>query len=287
MTKRHLKRISPSILTSVYFIVATVIVAFLIFPIYWMIISSFKGQAEIFAIHPTLFPQEPTLDAYVKQFTRTGSGVPLIKSISNSFIISSLTTIITTLLSVPAAYGLARFNYKINKPVLLMILLTQMLPTILFLAPLYIILKQIGLMGTYTAPAVFVTLHSIPFSVLMLRPYFLNIPKELESSAIIDGCNKVTAFIRIMLPLTYPGIVVVIALSFLWGWGDLMGSLTFINSAPMQPLTQNMFRAMSSESIDWSMLMSFATVIVIPAICIFLALQKFIITGLTAGAVKG
>lgn len=282
------KRISEKAMTRIYFVLATFFTLILIFPIYWMIISSFKGQAEMFALKPTFWPKEFVLDGYIKMFTQTGSGVPVTTSVKNSLFISLITTVITTVLAVPAAYGLARFDYKIiNKLILFMFLVAQMLPQVLFLAPLYIILKRFHILGYYFAPSIFVTLHSLPFALLMLRPYFLSVPKELENSAIIDGCNKFTAFTRIMLPLTYPSIVVVVALSFLWGWGDLMGSLTFISQAQYQPLTQSMYLAISAETINWTVLMAFSTFIVVPAIIVFLSLQKFIIGGLTAGSVKG
>jgi multiple sugar transport system permease protein len=272
---------------AIYFIMATFFTLILIFPIYWMIISSFKSEVEIFALKPTFFPQSPTVYGYVKMFT-TGSGVPFIATLRNSIAISVITTVITTLLSVPAAYALARFNYRfVNKTVLFMFLISQMLPQVLFLAPLFIIFKGFNLQGTYFSPSIYVTLHSLPFSVLILRPYFINIPKDLEDSATIDGCNKFTCFVRIMLPLAYPIIIVVIALSFLWGWGDLMGSVTYINKPFMQPLTMNMFRAMAVDTMDWTMLMAFSAVIVVPATVVFLSLQRFIIGGLTAGAVKG
>jgi multiple sugar transport system permease protein len=282
------KGLSDKQMTVVYFIMATMFSLILIFPIYWMLISSFKGEAEIFALKPTFFPKRPTVEGYIKMFTETGSGVPFTATLWNSIAISLITTLITTVLSVPAAYALARFDYKfVNKTVLFMFLISQMLPQVLFLAPLFIIFKGFNLQGTYFSPSIYVTLHSLPFSVLILRPYFLNIPKELEDSATIDGCNKFSCFIRIMLPLAYPIVIVVVALSFLWGWGDLMGSLTFINKPYMQPLTMNMFRAMAVDTTDWTMLMAFSAVIVVPATFVFLLLQRFIIGGLTAGAVKG
>ncbi len=271
----------------IYFVVATLCVIFLIFPIYWMVISSFKTEGELFAVVPTFFPRELTVQGYVKMFGTKFSGQSIVKSFFNSFYISIITTVITTVLATLSAYGLARFDFKINKTLLLIFLIAQMMPTVLFLAPLYLTFKKVGLMGTYFPPAIFVTLHSVPFSVMMLRPYFLGVPKELEDSAVIDGCNKFTSFIRIMLPMIYPGVVVVAVLSFLWGWGDMVGAMTFCSTGNMQPLSLNMYRAMANDSTDWAMLMAFATIIVIPAVVLFLSLQKFIISGLTAGAVKG
>lgn len=271
----------------VYFLAATLCVIILIFPIYWMVISSFKTDGELFAVVPTFFPKKLTIQGYVKMFGTKFSGQSIVKSFFNSFYISIITAVITTVLATLSAYGLARFNFKINKALLLIFLIAQMMPTVLFLAPLYLTFKKVGIMGTYFPPAIFVTLHSVPFSVMMLRPYFLGVPKELEDSAVIDGCNKFSSFIRIMLPMIYPGVVVVAVLSFLWGWGDMVGAMTFCSTGNMQPLSLNMYRAMANDSTDWAMLMAFATIIVVPAVVLFLSLQKFIISGLTAGAVKG
>jgi multiple sugar transport system permease protein len=283
----HLKRKRKQIMSAVRFLVATACVVTLLFPIYWMIISSFKTDGEIFATVPTFFPKHWTLRGYEKMFLEKASGQSVLDSIINSIYISMITCVISVLLATTSAYGIARFSYRINKVILLVFLIAQMMPSVLFLAPLYLMFKQAGLIGTHLAPSIFVTLHSVPFSVLMLRPYFLGIPGELEQSAVIDGCNVFQAFYRIMLPMVYPGVVVIGVLSFLWGWGDLVGALTFASMGDMRPLSLNMYRAMASDSIDWAMLMAFATVIVVPATILFLSLQRFIVSGLTSGAVKG
>lgn len=271
----------------IYFVLATVVTLAFIFPIYWMIISSFKTEGEIFAAVPTFFPKKLSVTGYEKMFGTKFTGQTIYDSFRNSFVISIIASLITTVLGTMSSYSLARFNVRLNKAILLVFLIAQMMPTVLFLAPLYMMFKKIGIIGHLTAPAIFVTLHGVPFSVMMLRPYFLNIPRDLEDSAVIDGCNKFTAFFRIMIPMIYPGIIVIAVLSFLWGWGDMVGALTFCNSAGSQPLSLNMYRALANDTTDWTMLMAFATVLVMPAVVLFLSLQRFIISGLTAGAVKG
>lgn len=280
MSKRRRKKV-------LMFLIATAAVVIFIFPIYWMVICSFKTEGEIFATTPTFIPKNWSLQGYAKMFGTKFTGQSISKSFVNSIVISVITSVITTLLATLSSYGLARFQYKVNKLLLLIFLIAQMMPTVLFLAPLYMMFKKIGIIGTLAAPAIFVTLHAVPFSVLMLRPYFLNVPRDLEDSAVIDGCNKFSAFFRIMLPMVYPGVIVIAVLSFLWGWGDMVGALTFCNTGGKQPLSLNMYRALANDSTDWAMLMAFATVIVMPAIVLFLALQRYIISGLTAGAVKG
>ena len=142
-------------------------------------------------------------------------------------------------------------------------------------------------MNTLMAPVIFACLHGIPFCVITLRPYFLGIPKELEEAAIIDGCNRFTVFFRIMVPIIYPGIIVAAAFTFLWGWGDLMGAMTFVADDLKQPLTVNMYKSIGEFGVEWSSLMAFSVLITIPVILMFIFLQKYLISGITAGAVKG
>lgn len=269
------------------FNIATLIILIIfLFPIYWMVITSLKTSSEIFAEVPTFFPKQIDISGYISQlFVRTS--VPITTNLRNSLIISGLTTIISTTLAAFSAYGLARFNFKINKAVLLSILITQMIPTVLFLSPLFIIFKKIGILDTLLAPVVFTCLHSIPFCIITLRPYFLGVPKELEDAAIIDGCNRFSVFTKVMVPISYPGIIVSAAFTFLWGWGDLMGALTFIKTDSLHPLTVNMYKAIGEYGIQWNSLMAFAVILTIPVVLMFIFLQKYLITGMTAGAVKG
>ncbi|MNJ68490.1 Inner membrane ABC transporter permease protein YcjP [compost metagenome] len=122
--------------------------------------------------------------------------------------------------------------------------------------------------------------------MLILRTYFLNAPKELEDAAMIDGCNRFTAFLRIMIPISYPGIIVSATFSFLFAWGDLIYSMTFISDSAMWPLTAGVYNSMGKYGIQWNNLLSFATITVLPVLAMFIVLQRYIISGLTNGAVK-
>jgi multiple sugar transport system permease protein len=261
-----------------------ILIVFL-FPIYWMFVSSFKTSSEIFAKVPTFYPHLPTLEGYKQQIFL--STVPLWRPFVNSSIIAAGTMVVSTVFSIFSAYGLARFNLRVNRYVLLAFLVTQMLPAVLFLAPLFMVYKALRVLNTLICPVIFVCLHGIPFCVLVLRPYFLGIPKELEDAATIDGCNQFSAFLRIMLPISYPGVIVAATFTFLWGWGDLMGALTFLQKDVLQPLTVNMYTAISQYGIEWNGLMAFAVIITVPVLIIFIALQRFLVSGLSSGAIKG
>lgn len=274
------------IATAVKTISAFLICGAFLFPIYWMVITSFKPSYEIFGHYPTFFPREFTLDGYVKQLF-TNALVPLPVTLKNSLIIAFMTTIIAATLATFSSYGLVRFKYKANKYILFAFLITQMMPTTLFLAPLFITFRSINILDTFAAPVIYNCLHSIPFCVITLRPYFMGIPKELEDAAIIDGCNRFTAFTRVMVPITYPGIIIASAFTFLWGWGDLIGSLTFIRTEYKFPLTINMYKAIGEFGIEWNMLMAYAVVMVLPVVAMMIFLQRYLVQGLSSGAVKG
>ncbi|MCC2253340.1 carbohydrate ABC transporter permease [Ruminococcus sp. CLA-AA-H200] len=269
----------------IYNVITVIVLILFLFPIYWMVITSLKDTGEIFAKVPTFFPKNITFDGYISQLSVIGS-VPLWRQFLNSFIIATLSTLISATLAVFSAYGLARFKLKLNKTLMFVVLVTQMMPTVLFLSPLFITFQKIGVLDTLLAPVLYTSLQSIPFCIITLRPYFLDIPGELQDAALIDGCGRFKTFTKVMVPISYPGIVVSAAFTFLWGWGDLMGALTFIQTDSLQPLTVNMYKAIGEFGIEWNNLMAYAVILTLPVMIMFLFLQKYLISGITAGAVK-
>lgn len=266
--------------------IALVIAGLFLFPIYWMASTSLKTEQEIFADPPTFFPARITFEGYVHQLTSRGRSTILIYFM-NSIIISITTMAISVGLSIAAAYGLSRVRTRINRYLLLMFLVTQMMPTVLFLAPLFIIFNRIHLLDSLVAPIVSTCLHAIPFCVLILRPYLLSVPRELEDAAVIDGCNRLLCLAYVIIPVIIPGIFVTAAFSFLFGWGNLMAPLTFIRTEKYYPLTVNLYKAIGEYGTDWNSLMAYAVVVTVPVVAIFSVLQRYIVSGLTSGALKG
>lgn len=262
-------------------VIGVIVVAIFLFPIYWMIINSFKTQGEIFQVPPTFWPKEFYFEGYATQFADS-----IGRSFVNSVIVATSSMVIVVLLAIPAAYGLARYPIPGKKWMILFFLVTQMLPVTVVLAPLFIMFRNIGLLNTLLAPILATTTMGIPFAVLILRTYFLNAPKELENAAMIDGCTRFTAFIRIMIPISMPGVIVAAAFSFLFAWGDLIYSMTFIRNSDMWPLTAGVYSSMGKYGIQWNHLMAFATIIVLPVLIMFVFLQRYLIAGITNGAVK-
>ncbi|AGF54725.1 multiple sugar transport system permease protein [Clostridium saccharoperbutylacetonicum] len=264
--------------------VSILIGCIMLFPIYWIIVSSFKTNAEIFASPPTFIPKEFTLESYTSQFTDKNN---ILVAFLNSCKVAFTSMVLSCVLAIPAAYGLARFRMRGKKLFIIIFLTTQMLPVALILTPMFLVYKNLHLLDNIWAPILSDATISVPFVVLILRTYFLALPKELEDSAKIDGCNTFTAFTKIMLPISYPGLIMTGAFSFLYAWGDLAYSLTFLTSPEKRTMTASIYNFMGKYGIQWNAIMAYGVLLVLPVVLIFIFLQKYIIGGLTNGAVKG
>ena len=264
--------------------IAVLVVIIFLFPIYWVVVSSLKIDQEIFRKPPTLIPYQPTLTAYIQQFTGSTS---VFRPFLNSVIVAVGSMVICLALSVPAAYGLARYKVKGSKFFMLVFLVTQMLPASLVLTPLYLIYSKLGLLNNYLAPILSTATVSVPFVILMLRPIFLNCPIELEEAARIDGCNRLSAFIRIIVPISKPGIVTAFSFGFIMAWNDLAYSMTFNTKEAMRPMTAGIYQFLTLYGTRWNMIMAYGVLLILPIVILFMSLQKHIVSGLVSGAVKG
>jgi multiple sugar transport system permease protein len=267
-------------------LLSILLVSAFLFPLYWLAVTSFKAESEIFQTPPTFFPHKIYIKSYTEQLLSSSYNIFL--GFKNSAIIALGALTISTLLAIPASYGLARFQFAGRHLMLLLFLVTQMLPAALILTPLFIMYKQLGLLGpTYWGTILANATAGIPFSVVILRTYFASLPKELEESAKIDGCNLFTTFLRIMLPIATPGVVVAMVFSFLFAWGDLIYGMTFISKEHMKPITAGIYNFLGFQRTSWNNTMAFGMVSIMPVVLIFIFIQKFIVSGLTNGAVKG
>ena len=276
-----MKKESRSKLVS--FLVGGFVFLVFIFPLYWMVVTALKTQVEIFSIPTPLWPKNLTLDAFAKQLSSSGD---TLRGFKNSLIISCGATVIATVLAIPAAYGLARFRFGARRGLVLFFLITQMLPSTLVLTSLYIMFSKMHLLNTYWVPILADATLGIPFSIIILRTYFVSIPKELDEAAKIDGCGHVSAFTKIMLPIAKPGIVVAAVFSFVYAWGDLIYGITFITNPNMRPITSSIYNYVQQYQTLWNSTMAFGIIAITPVVLIFIFMQKYIVSGLTNGAVK-
>jgi multiple sugar transport system permease protein len=278
MKKIHTTEKQRNILLCCFSVLIAVI---FLFPLYWVVINSFKLDGEIFSNPPTLWPKAFTLDAYTNQVANIGR--PLL----NSAIIACSSMVISLVLSVPAGYGLARYRIPGSKPFLLTFLITQMLPASLVLTPLYLIFSKVGLLNNYLSPILSTATVSIPFIILLLRPNFLNTPRELEDSAKIDGCNTFTAFTRIIVPISKPSIITAACFGFVMSWNDLVYSMTFNTKEVMRPMTAGIYQFMNQYGTQWNKIMAYGVLLILPPCILFVSMQKHIVSGLVSGSVKG
>lgn len=262
-------------------LLAILIACLFLFPLYWIVINSFKLDSEIFAGTPTLWPREFTLKAYKDQLGN------LETTMKNSVVIACGSMVLALLLSVPAAYGLARYRVRGLKLFILIFLITQMLPASLVLTPLFLIFSKLGMLNTYFAPILSTATISIPFTVLMLRPGFLTIPVELEDAAKIDGCSAAGSFFLIAIPISKPVVVTAACFSFVFAWNDLAYSMTFNTKAAMRPMTSAIYTFMNQYGTQWNSIMAYGVLLILPCCILFISMQRYIVEGMTSGSVKG
>ncbi|MBQ8080752.1 MAG: carbohydrate ABC transporter permease [Clostridia bacterium] len=274
MTKAQKK-----LLKKIGFTVLLIIVLFFtMFPFAYMLLSSFKRNVDLFNMERLLI-FSPTIQNYVDVFTRYSFARPLM----NTSLISIVSTILSLLIGVPAAYSIARFKQKFFSVVILAV---RIIPGIAFLVPWYLIFTRINLSGTYTSLILCYMRLALPYIVWIMIPFFEKLPAELEESAMVDGCIRLQAFYRIMLPVSVPGIVTATILVFISSWNNFIFGL-ILGTSRTQPLPVAIFSFISYTEVNWGGLMAAAMVITLPIIIISLFLQKYIVAGLTAGAVKG
>lgn len=264
-------------------LLAAVIVICYLFPVYWMAATSLKSNAAVYASPPQMVPSPVDFSSYVEAVIQN----PLtLRSILNSAIIGGGTMLLTLVLAVPSAYALARLNLRGGTLFMLLLLITQLLPAIIIATPLFVLFSRIGLVNSYPALIIADTTFALPFAVIVLRPFFLTVPRELEAAAKIDGCNQFDAFWRVILPLVQPGLITVAVFAFLMGWGEFLFAITLTTNEAIQPATATLNKFIGQYGTEWNRLMAVATTVALPIIIVFASLQRYIVGGLTAGSVK-
>jgi multiple sugar transport system permease protein len=253
-----------------------------LFPIYWMYVSSLKTPGELNASPRSLGPKEISLAAYEWIFTR--ENIPAY--LANSLLISAAVTALTMVLAIACAYGMARLRSRWIDIALLGVMLSQVLPPALMATPLFIMFRQLEIVNSYPGVILAITTKTLPFAVVVLRTTFLQVPGELEEAARVDGCTRVSAIWRVVLPIARTGITVAAILCFLLAYGDFVYPVSLLNRPSMQPATVGLYSFIGAEYSDWNNIMAFACVFVTPVIVVFLLMQRRIVSGLTAGALK-
>jgi multiple sugar transport system permease protein len=258
-------------------------VAVYLFPVYWMVAASFKTQADIRAIPPQLVPYRPDLSTWRERIF----GDPRVfHYVANSFVVAIGTMILTVVLAAPAAYALARLPLRGKQLLMMLSLSSLMFPAIMLATPLFVIFSRLHLTDSLFGLVLADTTLALPYAIVLLRPMFATVPRELTEAAMMDGCNVFGAFRRVVLPLVVPGISTVAVIAFLWGWGDLVFALTLTGDESKRVVTTGLWGFFGANTSDWNGAMAFSTLAMIPPLVVFLFTQHKVTAGSVAGAVK-
>ena len=256
---------------------------YLFFPIYWMVTSSLKGNAELYRVIPTWFPQEFTLAHYWSAIAES----KLLTYLTNSLITSGSSATINTLLALYAGYSFAKYRYFGRQPVMLFMLSAQMFPFGLLLISLYPTMSNLGLLDTRPGLILSYIVFALPVATYMLYSYFTQVPDELIDAARADGASDLRIFHTIIMPISIPPIVTVFLYSFMWSWNDLLYSMTIIVSDDKRTIGPGLLLTYLNETnADWGGAMAASLMVSVPIVVAFMFLQRYFIQGVTAGAVK-
>jgi multiple sugar transport system permease protein len=256
---------------------------FTIFPLYWIFITSLKPKKDMFTFPIQYWPENLTFDNYINIFKISEFNVYIFNSLILSFVAATFSLIIAML----SGYVLARFNFKAKSQVIFAFFITQMIPLFIALAPLYLLMSKLHLLNRLPSLMLMYTVMMIPFCTVIMKSFFERIPSSLEEAAMIDGCSRLSALIKVIIPVMLPGIAATFIFAFVQTWNELFLAVMFIDkeSAKTIPVAMNSF--ITKFDIDWGS-MSAATVLsVIPTLLLFAFAQKYIVEGMTQGSIKG
>lgn len=256
---------------------------FAMFPFYWLFVTSIKTEKEVYSFPVDYFPKKPTLINYINVWMN--SRFP--RYFLNSGVVALVSSTIVTFIAILGAYSLARYNFKFKSQFLIFFLITQMFPLILFIVPLYIIFSKLKLINTLTGLILVYTSFNLPFSLFLMRGFIEGVPKEIEESALIDGCGRFRMIMRIVIPIIRPGVFATFAFAFTGAWNEMLFALMFLNSE--KKLTIPVFLSMFVQKYDvsWGEMSAAALISLIPVAVMFAWIQKYLVRGLAMGAVKG
>jgi len=257
-------------------------VAFIVLiPVFWVILSSFKTNGELFSFPPTLFPKEPTTSNYSTALT-TGN---FARYGWNSFFVATMSTVLALFTNSLAAFALAKYRFVGRQMLFLLTLATIMIPLQVIMVPIFLVLKNLGLVdslwGIIIPPA------ATPTGVFLLRQYMLSIPDEILEAARMDGANEWGIYWRIILPLSIPALATLAIFSFTWRWNDFLWPFVVITSESKATLQLALARLLGQFGVDWTTLLAATVISLLPMLVVFLLLQRYFLNNLTAGSVKG
>ena len=258
------------------------LMVFILFPYIWTFITSIKPATELYTADFQFLPVEPTWFNYVQVLSEK----KFILGARNSIIVAVSTSVVTLIIALMAAYACSRYKFKGKKYVLVGFLLIYMFPPVLLLMPLFVVMKNLMLLNTFTSLVVAYCTFSIPFAIWLLTGFMNDIPVELEEAGIVDGCNRFNAFVRIIFPVMAPGVVAALIYIFIYSWNEFIFANMFtVTNTKTIPII--IYSFIGENNIDWGLLTSGGILTGLPIIIMFMFIQKNLVRGLTSGGIKG
>jgi multiple sugar transport system permease protein len=258
-------------------------IAFALFPLFWLLKVSVTPNDLLYSEGVRLWPSRATFDHY--RFVIENSAFPTF--FKNSVIVAGSTAFAVTVLSSLSGYALSRFQFRGKYWIIALMLITQMFPLVMLVAPIFKMLSPLGLTNSLTGLVIVYTAFNVPFATFLMQSFFDGIPKDLEEAAMIDGASRFTAFRQIILPLTLPGIAATLGFVFTAAWSELLFALMLISGNQSATFPVGLLTFVSKFSVDFGQMMAAGVLALIPACLFFLLIQRYLVQGLTAGAVKG
>lgn len=257
---------------------------FLAFPLVWLLSTSFASPQDLVRLHPTLIPDQPTLNNFVRAFSEQALG----RSAMNSLVVAVASAILTVLVSLPAAYAVVRLRTRMSKPILGWVLVSQLFPFILLVIPIFLVLRTVGLTDSRAGLVLIYVVWILPFALWMLQGYVRELPQDIEEAAMVDGASRLRVLHSIVLPLLLPGIVATTLFAFITAWNEFFFALVLIQSPELQTLPLALARFVGLEGVARvGPLAAGALLATLPSLAFFAFIQKGLAGGLVAGATKG
>lgn len=265
------------------FIAAAILLVNGMFPALWILFTSLKTEGELTRTPITWFPHEATFENYMRAF----SDQPLHLFLFNSFMVALFSTALTLLVSVLAAYALARLDLKFRSLILSLIVAVSTFPLVTLLVPLFEIMRSLNLLNTWAALVLPYTVLSLPICTLMLISFFENIPRDLENAAMIDGCTRIGALFKVVVPLCAPGVFTAGILAFVNAWDEFLLALSFNSNPSLRTLPVGIQLYQGEFAFPWPVISAALVVGIVPVAILIVIFQERVVSGLTAGGIKG
>lgn len=257
--------------------------AFALFPLYWLLKIALTPDQLIFSEGTALVPSSFTFDNFTSVLFKTD----FLAYFGNSLWVSLLTAGITTLVAAGAGYAFSRFDFGGKRLIVAVMLITQMFPLLMIIAPIYKIVAALGLLNSLTSLIIVYTAFNIPFATFLMQSFFDGIPKDLEEAAMMDGCTRFQALRKVIFPLTLPGLGATLGFVFTAAWSELLFALMLISKNDAMTFPVGLLTFVSKFSVDWGQMMAAGVLALIPSCLFFIFIQRYLVQGLTSGAVKG